>query len=206
MKGGAWNFPFRRRKRYIDELDMAKHIERNLRWLRHLWLFTCMPFACVIPRTALGSDDLLLGLSYDATPPTLDSNHLPHARGASEACEHAFAGEVAPPQANSSACVLATRSPASPRMARVGAASPLEIAGGLNLYGFFDGAPTDVVDPLGLAVDGGNPHANAAKGAWVPPSEATSKVPSSWGSAAPNKKGVGGQMARSTEPGQWGAH
>jgi RHS repeat-associated protein len=31
---------------------------------------------------------------------------------------------------------------------------PLEIAGGLNLYGF-DGAPTDVVDPLGLA---GNKH------------------------------------------------
>ncbi|MGC4064595.1 MAG: polymorphic toxin type 47 domain-containing protein [Polyangiaceae bacterium] len=29
---------------------------------------------------------------------------------------------------------------------------PLEVAGGLNLYGF-DGAPTDVVDPLGLAVD-----------------------------------------------------
>ncbi|MGC4064586.1 MAG: RHS repeat-associated core domain-containing protein [Polyangiaceae bacterium] len=31
---------------------------------------------------------------------------------------------------------------------------PLEIEGGLNLYGF-DGAPTDVVDPLGLA---GNKH------------------------------------------------
>jgi RHS repeat-associated protein len=34
---------------------------------------------------------------------------------------------------------------------------PLEIAGGLNLYGF-DGAPTDVVDPLGLATGGGNKH------------------------------------------------
>ncbi|MGC4070548.1 MAG: RHS repeat-associated core domain-containing protein [Polyangiaceae bacterium] len=31
---------------------------------------------------------------------------------------------------------------------------PLEIEGGLNLYGF-DGAPTDVVDPLGLATQGG---------------------------------------------------
>jgi RHS repeat-associated protein len=37
---------------------------------------------------------------------------------------------------------------------------PLEIAGGLNLYGF-DGAPTDVVDPLGLA---GNKHDKGAKG------------------------------------------
>ncbi|MGC4064587.1 MAG: RHS repeat-associated core domain-containing protein [Polyangiaceae bacterium] len=34
---------------------------------------------------------------------------------------------------------------------------PLEVAGGLNLYGF-DGAPTDVVDPLGLATGRGNPH------------------------------------------------
>jgi RHS repeat-associated protein len=33
---------------------------------------------------------------------------------------------------------------------------PLELEGGLNLYGF-DGAPTDVVDPLGLAVDN-KPH------------------------------------------------
>jgi RHS repeat-associated protein len=31
---------------------------------------------------------------------------------------------------------------------------PLELEGGLNLYGF-DGAPTDVVDPLGLATKGG---------------------------------------------------
>jgi RHS repeat-associated protein len=33
---------------------------------------------------------------------------------------------------------------------------PLGIAGGLNLYGF-DGSPSDVVDPLGLATDG-KPH------------------------------------------------
>jgi RHS repeat-associated protein len=38
---------------------------------------------------------------------------------------------------------------------------PLELEGGLNLYGF-DGAPTDVVDPLGLATGGGDPHAKAS--------------------------------------------
>jgi RHS repeat-associated protein len=34
---------------------------------------------------------------------------------------------------------------------------PLGVVGGLSLYGF-DGAPTDVVDPLGLNTSGGNPH------------------------------------------------
>jgi RHS repeat-associated protein len=34
---------------------------------------------------------------------------------------------------------------------------PLGINGGLNLYGF-DGAPSDVVDPLGLSVQTGGPH------------------------------------------------
>jgi RHS repeat-associated protein len=35
---------------------------------------------------------------------------------------------------------------------------PLEISGGLNLYGL-DGSPSDVVDPLGLSTGGGGPHA-----------------------------------------------
>ncbi|MGC4064597.1 MAG: RHS repeat-associated core domain-containing protein [Polyangiaceae bacterium] len=42
---------------------------------------------------------------------------------------------------------------------------PLEVAGGLNLYGF-DGAPTDVVDPLGLA---GNKHDKASAGTGLRP-------------------------------------
>ncbi len=112
---------------------------------------------CVVPRAALGfyADDSLR--SGGVTASSRDAIHLPHARGTSHACEHAFAGEVAPPQAISSTIDVVSRLLTSPRMARVGAASPLEIEGGLNLYGF-DGAPTDVVDPLGLATGGGNPH------------------------------------------------
>ncbi|MGC4064584.1 MAG: RHS repeat-associated core domain-containing protein [Polyangiaceae bacterium] len=42
---------------------------------------------------------------------------------------------------------------------------PLEVEGGLNLYGF-DGAPTDVVNPLGLA---GNKHDKASAGTGLRP-------------------------------------
>jgi RHS repeat-associated protein len=52
---------------------------------------------------------------------------------------------------------------------------PLEIAGGLNLYGF-DGAPTDVVDPLGLATGGGNPH-GPAQSPQIKPEELKDKTP-----------------------------
>jgi RHS repeat-associated protein len=38
---------------------------------------------------------------------------------------------------------------------------PLEIAGGLNLYGF-DGSPSDVVDPFGLSTSGHNHEENSA--------------------------------------------
>ncbi|MGC4064599.1 MAG: RHS repeat-associated core domain-containing protein [Polyangiaceae bacterium] len=219
-------------------MHSANHPQRNWIWLRHLWLLTSLLVACLVPRPALGSEALLLLPSLCEAAPFLDVNHLPHARAIREANEHAFAGEVAPPQANSSEWDVLSRSHAAPRMARVGAgkhlgmpkdlvagdgavawsathsaygrvvatyadetarsrygtainspfrllgqvadddaelcftryrcfdpeigswisSDPLEVAGGLNLYGF-DGAPTDVVDPLGLA---GNKHENIA--------------------------------------------
>src|SRR5512145_2830419 len=56
-----------------------------------------------------------------ATTQQFGTTHLPHARAASGASKHAFAGEVAQPQAISSQLdVLAMRLD-SPRIARVGA-------------------------------------------------------------------------------------
>ncbi|MGC4070550.1 MAG: toxin C-terminal domain-containing protein [Polyangiaceae bacterium] len=97
------------------------HPQRNWIWLRHLSLVTSLLVACLVPRPAKGSADLLLLPYFGGVARSYDALHLPHARAIREANEHAFAGEVAPPQANSSARVVVSRSHASPRMARVGA-------------------------------------------------------------------------------------
>src|SRR5512133_782108 len=96
-------------------------VKLALHLLQLCWLLAIL----VLPQVCLGfvpicgaSGSLALAF-HNATP------HLPHARGTSGACEHAFAGEVAQPQANSSAREVAARSLASPRIARVGAASHL---------------------------------------------------------------------------------
>ncbi|MGC4064591.1 MAG: RHS repeat-associated core domain-containing protein [Polyangiaceae bacterium] len=114
--GNASKYP-----QYGREMRPPTRLQRTRIWLRRLWLLTSLLFASIYPRPAFGSVALLLSLSVDVTAVSLDPHHLPRARGASGACEHAFAGELAPPQAKSSARVVVSRSHASPRMARVGA-------------------------------------------------------------------------------------
>jgi hypothetical protein len=81
---------------------------------------TCLLVVCIVPRAARGFGGAHSTVASIVIASSIDASYLPHARGSSAACEHAFAGEVTPPQASSSARVDVTHSPASPRMARVG--------------------------------------------------------------------------------------
>src|SRR5512133_2189031 len=89
--------------------------------LHLLQLYLLLAILLVLPRSCLGSVPICAASGGFTLARQLATPHLPHARATSGACEHAFAGEVAQPQANSSARDVAARSLASPRIARVGA-------------------------------------------------------------------------------------
>src|SRR5512133_2896998 len=88
--------------------------------LHLLQLYLLLAILLVLPRSCLGSVPICAASGGFTLARQLATPHLPHARATSGACEHAFAGEVAQPQANSSARDVAARSLASPRIARVG--------------------------------------------------------------------------------------
>src|SRR5512133_372599 len=89
--------------------------------LHLLQLYLLLAILLVLPRSCLGSVPICAASGGFTLARQLATPHLPHARATSGACEHAFAGEVAQPQANSSARDVAALSLASPRIARVGA-------------------------------------------------------------------------------------
>jgi RHS repeat-associated protein len=90
--------------------------------IRRLALFCGILTLLAFARISLG--DVLATAEWLATN-GLQRTHLPHARAASSACEYAFAGEIAQPQAELCPSEVAPTSIAAPRIARVGAGSHL---------------------------------------------------------------------------------
>jgi len=86
----------------------------------HLLRLCCFLAVLVVVQLCFGFVPICAASSSVTLAHRLATLHLPRARATSGACEHAFAGEVAQPQASSSARDVAARSLASPRIARVG--------------------------------------------------------------------------------------
>lgn len=102
------------RRTAISQRGMVK---LALHLLRLYWLLAIV----ILSQLCLGAVPICAASGGVTLAHPFAPQHLPHARAASGACEHAFAGEVAQPQANSSARHVAAWSLASPRIARVGA-------------------------------------------------------------------------------------